>query len=235
MRTRILEITADLLAQSATADVSTRAVCEAAGIQQPTLYRMFGDKNGLIAAAVDYGFGSYLEGKRAAVLSADPVADLISGWDGHTAFALDHPNLYRLMYAPGLTVVPEAVGEAHALLRAVIERCAAAGRLRVPAETATRMVMSANSGVALSLITRPEAYPDPAISAAVRDALLADILTPAGADHPAAGAGGLAGAAITLAARLDESAGTPDGAILSPAERALLGEWLRLLSAPESP
>ena len=50
VRTRILETAAGLLAQSADADVSTRAVCDAAGVTAPTLYHHFGDKDGLLAA-----------------------------------------------------------------------------------------------------------------------------------------------------------------------------------------
>ena len=50
----IIEAAADLLAQSPSGDISTRAVCEAAGVQQPALYRLFGDKEGLLAATVDH-------------------------------------------------------------------------------------------------------------------------------------------------------------------------------------
>jgi AcrR family transcriptional regulator len=224
--TRILEVTAALLAESSNADVSTRAVCEAAGVQQPALYRLFGDKDGLLAATVDYGFGQYLASKRAAVPSADPVADLRSGWDAHTAFALSNPNLYRLMYAPGLKAVPEAVGEAHGLLRQVLDRCAEAGRLTISSEIAAQLVMSANSGIALALITRPEIYHDPHISERVRDAAFASILT---ADGDTPRTAGLASAASTIASAL--RTGPP--ASLTPGERGLLAEWMiRLADAP---
>jgi AcrR family transcriptional regulator len=60
-RSLIIEATADLLAQSPNGDVSTRAVCEAAGVQQPVLYRLFGDKDGLLSATVDYVWDQYLD------------------------------------------------------------------------------------------------------------------------------------------------------------------------------
>lgn len=223
IRTRILEVTAALLAQSADADVSTRAVCEAAGVQQPVLYRLFGDKDGLLAAAVDYGFEQYLASKRAAVPSSDPVADLRSGWDAHTAFALSNPSLYRLMYAPGLTAVPEAVGEAHGLLRQVLDRCAEAGKLTVSSDVGAQMVMSANSGVALALITRPSIYTDPEISVRVREATLSAILTPEGqTPRPA----GLAAAASTIGSSIR----TAPPASMTPGELGLLGEWMTRLA-----
>src|SRR3954449_10919823 len=95
-RTKILEAAATLLADSRVADVSTRAVCEAAGVGAPALYRQFGDKEGLLAAVVDLGFEKYLAGKRAAEPSDDPVRDLRDGWDNHVAFAVGNPNHYRL-------------------------------------------------------------------------------------------------------------------------------------------
>lgn len=222
-RSRILEVTAALLAQSADADVSTRAVSEAAGVQQPVLYRLFGDKDALLAAAVDYGFEQYLASKRAAVPSADPVADLRSGWDAHTAFALSNPSLYRLMYAPGLTAVPEAVGEAHGLLRQVLDRCAEAGRLTVTSDVGAQVVMSANSGIALALITRPSVYTDPEISARVREATLSAILTPDGQDPRPAG---LAAAASTIGSIIR----TEPPATMTRGEVELLGEWMTRLA-----
>jgi AcrR family transcriptional regulator len=154
----------------AVVDVKTR-ILEAAA--------EFGDKEGLLAAVVDRGFETYLAGKRAAKPSGDPVRDLRDGWDDHVAFALDYPDHYRLMYS-GLSTPPGAAAEAHELLLAVLERCAAAGRPRLP-PLAGQMVMAANAGVALSMITRPELCPDPGFSVRVRESVLAGVLAEAGA------------------------------------------------------
>lgn len=224
MRTRILEAAADLLSRSSEADFSTRAVCEAAGVGAPALYRQFGDKQGLLSAVVDLGFEKYLAGKRAAKASDDPVEDLRSGWDNHVAFAVDNPNYYRLMYS-GLATPPKAAAEAHELLLGVLERCAAAGRLKISPETAGKMVMSANAGVALSLITRPAIYTDLEFSTRVRESVLAAIL--ADADTPPAEDDAVAVTATTLAAQLRKT--SPEE--LTDAEGALLQEWLDRLSA----
>ncbi|MEU7658371.1 TetR/AcrR family transcriptional regulator [Streptomyces lincolnensis] len=231
-REKILEATTALLAEAPVADVSTRAVCEAAGVGAPMLYRIFGDKAGLLAAVVDRGFERYLASKRAARPGKDPVADLKKGWDNHTRFALEHPNHYRLMYSPGLTVPPAAAQEAHALLHAILERCAAAGRLTMPPVLATQVIMSANVGAALSLLTRPEQYPDPRFSARLRDAVIDSLTRPT---DPADATGAPASdgqapvpvAAATLAARL--RADVPPA--FTPAESALLQQWLEKLSA----
>src|SRR3954452_11520146 len=201
-REKILDAATKLLAEAPVADVSTRAVCEAAGVGAPMLYRLFGDKAGLLAAVVDRGFQEYLASKRAARPSDDPVDDLRSGWDNHMRSALEHPNHYRLMYSPELTVPPAAAQEAHALLREILERCAAAGRLTVPPALATQMIMSANVGAALSLLTRPEQYPDPRFSERLRDSVLGSLTRPVGAGEPGEPDSAVPVAAATLAARL---------------------------------
>jgi AcrR family transcriptional regulator len=219
-RSLIIEAAAELIAQSSSGDVSTRAVCEAAGVQQPVLYRLFGDKDGLLAATVDYVWDQYLESKRAAEKSDDPLQDLRNGWNSHTAFALAHPNAYKLMFAPALRSVPEAAEEAMRILRGDLARLAAQGRLRVAPEIAARMVMSANTGVSLALITRPALYPDGGLSTLVRDAIHQAILLDPGADTAVGDT--RAAAANTLLSSLDELTPEP----FTPAESALLGQWL---------
>ncbi len=46
--------------------VTTRAVAEAAGVQAPTIYRLFGDKGRLLDAVAEYGFAAYLGQRRSA-------------------------------------------------------------------------------------------------------------------------------------------------------------------------
>lgn len=223
-RTRILEAAAKLLAESPVADVSTRAVCEAAGVGAPALYRQFGDKEGLLSAVVDYGFDQYLSGKRAAQPSANPVQDLRDGWDSHVAFAVTHPSYYRLMYSPAVSAPPEAAAEAQRLLLEVLERCAAAGKLRVSPETAGQMIMSANVGVALMLVSRSKMY-TPDVSTRVRDAVHAAVLVPEGPDT-ADGSGSTATIASSLGAVLRQE----PPAELTTGETVLLHEWLNRLS-----
>lgn len=227
-RESIITATAELLAASTVADISTRAVCEAAGVQQPVIYRLFGDKDGLLAATVDHAFERYLASKRAAVPSADPVADILSGWDAHTEFALDNPNFYQLMFGAGLKREPAAVKESHDLLHALMERVARAGLLLTDPATATRAIMAANTGVALALITRPEIYTDRSISRTVRDITLAGLVADTG---PETTTTPIAAALRTLAASIDGDGPTE----LSSAERGLLAEWIQRMITTTAP
>ena len=214
----VLERAAELLAGSPSGDVSTRAVCEAAGVTQPVLYRLFGDKDGLLSAVADFVWEQYLAGKRAAEAGPDPLDDLRAGWDQHTAFALAHPQAYRLVFGSALAARPVAIAEAMRLLGAVTTRLASAGRLCVSAEEAARIVMAANTGVALGMILRPEEV-DAASSAEVREATIRGILAgPAEADPVAV-------AVTTLRSRLRAGTGEA-GDAFTTAEAALLDEWL---------
>ncbi|MDT7789019.1 MAG: hypothetical protein QOF58_7438 [Pseudonocardiales bacterium] len=224
-RTRILEAAEELLDASPDRDISTRAVCAAAGVGAPVLYRLFGDKNGLLSAVVDYGFDRYLATKREAQPSADPVKDLRDGWDTHVGFARAHPSVYRMMYSPSFEAVPDAAKEALLLLRQVLERCAEAGRLRIDPESAARIIMSANVGVALSIVTQPETYADPELSTQVRDAVHNRLLTQeSGTAAPSADTS-LLTASVQLAARLRTRRTS-----LTDAETALLLQWLDALA-----
>lgn len=212
----ILDRAVELFAASDTGDFSTRAVCEAAGIGQPVLYRMFGDKDGLLAAVADRVWEQYLAPKRTATASDDPVQDLRDGWDNHTAFALANPHAYRLVFASSLPTRPVAAGEAMELLCGVLERVAAQGRLGLEVGEAAQIVMAANSGIALSLILRPEQYPDQSASTVMREATLRAILT----DHAPDADRAQQVAATTLLA------GLADSEVFTSAEAVLLAEWL---------
>lgn len=224
----MLEAAEALLDASPDRDIATRAVCDAVGVGAPVLYRLFGDKNGLLSAVVDHGFDRYLSTKRAAKPSSDPVADLRDGWDTHVAFALAHPAVYRLMYSPSFTAVPAAADEALRLLRDVLERCAAAGRLRIEPDAAAQAIMSANVGVSLALVTQPQTYVDPGLSTRVRDAVHAEVLINSGPNGSADPDGPrVAAIALQLAALLRDA---PPRTLTEP-EAALLQQWLTAIAA----
>src|ERR1700761_9439744 len=94
---QIIAVAARLLRECVADAVTTRSVALAAGVQAPTIYRLFGDKGGLLDAVVQRGFASYLAGKHIDP-DADPVEGLRAGWDLHIGFGLANPELFRLMH-----------------------------------------------------------------------------------------------------------------------------------------
>ncbi|MEW2164034.1 TetR/AcrR family transcriptional regulator [Streptomyces sp. NPDC007084] len=237
-KARILDVAADLVARSPDGDVSTRAVCEAAGVGAPALYRHFGDKEGLLSAVVDRGWERYLARKRERLPGTDPVQDLRDGWDSHTEFALANPNLYRLMNSPAMRTPPAAALESHRILTDDLRRAAAQGKLRLAPELAAQMIMSANVGVCLMAVSRPGTFTDRTVSRRVRDAVHAVVFTPdvtapgTPADHAPAPDGGqdTAPAVPATATRLGALLRQSPPEDFTPGESALLAEWLDRLS-----
>jgi AcrR family transcriptional regulator len=225
-RDRLLLAAAELLHESGGRTASTRAICERAGVQAPTLYHHFGSKQGLIDAVIQHGFNQYVQPAGPAGETIDPIDSIRHGWDRHVQFGLEHPNFYALLYGNVERGKPCAItSPALSRLTDLLQAAARKGQLRVPPDAAAAHLLAANVGVTLSLIAQPEEHPDLSLSHQAREAALAAIC----AEHAAGSVGsGRAAAAIALAATLD------DGTDLSAGETALLRELLQRLAAPST-
>lgn len=241
-RERIVRATAGLLAEGGREAVSTRAIGAAAGVQAPTIYRLFGDLRGLLDEVMSYGFASYLEAKTSRAPAADPVEDLRRGWDLHVGFGVANPALYALIYGdpkPGGTST--AATRAAEILDGLVHRVAIAGRLRVDAQRAARIIHSAGCGVTLTLIATAPEDRDPLVSEITREAVLAAVTIDDPPGGPAGGAaftpgetGRRAESVVTAAAAL-QAALQDEPAPLTAAERGLLVDWLGRLTRAEHP
>ncbi|GAB2933718.1 TetR/AcrR family transcriptional regulator [Nonomuraea fastidiosa] len=214
VRQRIIDATTELLRDKGRAGVTTRTVSAAAGVQAPTIYRLFTDMNGLLEAVAADGFERYLARKDSRPFSDDPVADWRRGWDTHVEFGLENPEQYLLMFGQ----TGSNIGREQALsrLRMIVERVAVAGRLAVGAETAMGMVHAACVGLTLNLIRTPPEERDLSLSGRLRDALLAAVTTDAPAGPP-----DVAQRAVGFKAVLGDAK-----ELYTPGERALLEELL---------
>jgi AcrR family transcriptional regulator len=234
-RKRIVRAAAGLLAEGGREAVTKRAVAAAAGVQAPTIYRLFGDMHGLLDEVATHGLTTYLndttdlklgddpvEDLRAGWylhvgFGDDPVEDLRAGWDLQVGFGLANPALYKLMYGdPRPGTEPAAALEGAKILRELVRRVAEAGRLGISEERAAQMLHAAGSGVTLALIGVEPEERDPALSDMFREMVIAAITT----DAPAPAAPGPLGAAVHMRAVL------PQTSVLTDRERALLQEWL---------
>ncbi|GGJ12083.1 TetR/AcrR family transcriptional regulator [Streptomyces brasiliensis] len=219
-RERLLAAASELLARDGRDAVSTRAVASAAGMQPPTIYRLFGDKEGLLDAVASYGFRSYLADKHALGETDDLLEDLRRGWDLHVEFGLSMPAFYTLMYGEARENGSPAGREAFGMLRHQIARVGDAGRLRMSVDRASRLMYATGIGVVLSQIALPPAERDPELPDVAREFVLRAI-TAEGDAGPATPAG-VANRAVALREALGN--GEPTG--LTAGEGALLSEWL---------
>ncbi|WP_134767069.1 TetR/AcrR family transcriptional regulator [Nocardioides sp. 1609] len=221
-RQRIVEAATRLLREEGASALTTRGVAQAAGVQAPTIYRLFGDKDGLLDALAEHVMATYVAAKAApgpdgaGPDGAGPVEELRAGWRMHVEFALANPDLYALLQAPGRLGPSPATVAGIEVLRARVRRLAAAGLLRVDEERALLMIHAAGNGAALALLATPPAERDPGLSEAMLAAVLGAILATAPATPDTA--------AHTIAVTFGTVVPTLPG--LSEAERTLMGEWL---------
>lgn len=225
LRTRIVEAAARLLQQDGPAAVTTRAVAQAAGVQAPAIYRLFGDKDGLLDAVAEQALARYVTDKSLDGTTDDPVADLRTAWDRHIAFGLANPALYALVSDPQRAARSPVAEAGLDVLRARVHRIAAVGRLRVPERQAVELIHAAGTGAVLTLSATDPEHRDPQLPALLHDAVMRLVLTDA--PSPA----GDSTTAITSAA-VALRAAVPDATALSAGERALMVEWLDRLVAP---
>lgn len=224
VRARIIAAAAGLVASGGRDGATTRAVAAAAAVQAPTIYRLFGDKRGLLDAVAQAGLADYIAAKSAQTPHPDPVQDLRDGWDMHVAFGLAHPGLFAIMSADEHgghdaahgRPVSAAVAAGLDILRRRVAAIAAAGRLRVSEARAVALLQSMCVGTVLTLLAQPHQTRDAGLSDAAREAVLAAITgEAAGLADPLP-----ATAAATLRTML------PQTTVLTDAEARLLGEWL---------
>ncbi|MFB0489959.1 AcrR family transcriptional regulator [Methylobacterium sp. OAE515] len=223
VRARILEAASRLIATGGVAALTTRAVAAAASVQAPTLYRLFGDKRGLLNALAEHGLAAFMARKTALPPHPDPVQDLRDAWDTYVAFGLSHPAVFAITNEVGAPASGSpAMLAGLAILRERVQRIARAGRLRIPVGSAVALIHAAGVGTVATLLAVPSEERDPRLSPLARDAVLDAVTTDMSVREEAS----LASLAIGLGARLD------DAEALTPGERLLMRELLNRLSGP---
>jgi AcrR family transcriptional regulator len=215
-RDNLVEVAARLLREQGPAAVTTRAVAEAAGVQAPTIYRLFGDKDGLLDAVAEHVLAVYAADKAVAADSGDPIEVLRGAWHTHIGFGLANAALFALIADPSRGGRSPAAAAGMEVLRNRMRRVAATGRLRVTERRAVDLFHAAGTGTVFTLLSMAPEDRDPGLADAMYDAVMQMILT----DAPALPEESATAAAVTFRTLV------PDLATLSDAERALLSEWL---------
>jgi AcrR family transcriptional regulator len=181
------------------------------------IYRLFGDKEGLLDAVAEHGFASYVAQKPSVDTDDDPVEGLRAGWELHVGFGVANPALFRLMHTGMQTPDGRAIIESGIrVLYERVRRVARAGRLRVTEKRAVQLINAAGTGVVFALINQPEDDRDESLADLAWESVCTTILT----DPAVSAAAEPVAAAVTLRASLSDLAQFSDG------ERLLFGEWL---------
>ena len=224
-RRRIVDAAARLLQENGPGAVTTRGVAESAGVQAPAIYRLFGDKDGLLDAVAEHVMATYVSTKseladNELAENGDPVEDLRAGWRAQIEFGIANPTLFALLSDPARVPDSAAVREGEAVLAARIRRIARTGRLRVTEQRAVELIHAAGTGAVLTILGTPQDRRDVGLADELFDAVMRHIVI----DTPRYPESSAHGAAIALRASIS------DIAVLSNSERQLLAEWLDRIS-----
>jgi AcrR family transcriptional regulator len=220
-RSKIVDVAARLLREHGPAAVTTRGVAEGAGVQAPTIYRLFGDKDGLLDAVAEHVMATYASAKAAIVQAAsadnvDPLDDLRAGWEMQIDFGVANPALFRLLSDPDRVLHSPAAQSGRRVLESRVHRVAVTGRLRVSEQRAVNIILAAGIGAIQTLLSTPAEQRDAGLAESMYEAVLRQILTDA-PEHPGNGPMATTVAFRAVAPQLD---------MLSDAEQQLLTEWL---------
>ncbi|TGN09679.1 TetR/AcrR family transcriptional regulator [Leptospira ilyithenensis] len=217
-RTRILAAAERLLKSIGRDAITIRAVADEAKVQLPTIYRLFGDKSGLLDAIAEHGFVRYMKIRPKSEGTLNPIEELRAGWDIHVRFGLENPELYGLMYGESYSGrFTPAAQIAYDGLKNLIIRLATSGCLKVSQEEATFSAFASASGVVLTMLSWPDFLHENSYYINIRESMISSITT----ESYSNGDEVISNALQTLGANLK------DLNVLSQNEKNLLQEWLK--------
>ena len=221
IRDRIVDVAAQLMHEHGPSGVTTRGVAQRAGVQAPTIYRLFGDKDGLLDAVAEHVMSTFVAAKAsvvdaAAVDGVDPLEDLHNGWRTQIDFGVANPAVFRLLSEPERVLRSPAAELGRRVLEARVHRVAEAGQLRVSEHRAVDAIQAAGVGAINVILSTPPERRDPGLAEELYAAVMARILTTA----PVMTDSTVKTASVALRAL------TPQLDMLSEAERRVLDEWL---------
>ena len=227
VRARILDEASRLIAAGGIAALTTRAV--AASVQAPTLYRLFGDKRGLLNAVTEHGLSAFFAQKTVLEPHPDRCRPCVRP-DGYIAFGLAHPAVFAITNEVGAPASGSpAMFAGLAILRERVQLIACVGRLRVSTERAVGLIHAAGVGTVTTLLAESDDERDPQLSPLARDAVLAAIVDDGLDAREEPGLAPLVSLVVGLRAHL-EASGAPGADGLTPGERLLLHDLLGRLS-----
>lgn len=131
LRAALIEAARAVMEETSSSDLSLRDLARRVGVSPMAAYRHFADKEALLRAVADGGFGELVRGMEAALaVGGDPLAQVLEMGRAYVAFARAHPAMFDLMFAapvPGLGASPDNGTKAFGLLQGAVAACSPPG------------------------------------------------------------------------------------------------------------
>ena len=178
VRDRIFRAAASLIAAGGPSAASARAICSKARITAPTLYRHFGDLNGLYGELLTLMYVPEAQAHPGREFT-DPLGMIEYMWDCCVGTAMRTPGLVDLknqLAAAGNT--PDSMMKFYARLEASFDELDRRRLLNYAPKIAAAMYWAAALGIARMIASARHGAPDcsPVAAEALREAVLAAII-----------------------------------------------------------
>jgi AcrR family transcriptional regulator len=175
---RIRDAALGLLRAGGPAALTTRAVCEHAGVTAPTLYHHYGDKDGLLRALARAELLAFFARKQRMKPSDDALQDVKRGWDDWVQFAIDQPHLVGALQSGGSATVAPLREAAEAIAAERLARLAVLKPLAVDPATGARVLVAGANAVVQLLLDGLTVAEVRSLSALLRDGLVSSLCLP---------------------------------------------------------
>ncbi len=139
LRTLIIDSARELFISRGIEAVTMREIAKRIDYSATSIYHYFGDKESLIRAICDTDFLALASSLKAILQLPHPIKRMLALGSGYAAFALSHPNHYRLMFMtehppidPALSSLKQnnAEQDAYFQLKSVVKEVYDAGYFR---------------------------------------------------------------------------------------------------------
>ena len=138
LKNALIQAGIEILAKEGVSGLSLRKVASRAGVSHSAPYSHFKDKQSLIAAITTESFRQLYEELKEAIapFSSDPKRQLTAGSLAYAQFALDHTDMFKIMFSGVLEkekdypAYVEATRQTFGQVVQVIQACQDAGVLR---------------------------------------------------------------------------------------------------------
>jgi AcrR family transcriptional regulator len=156
LRTLIINAARDLFVSRGVEEVTMREIAKRIGYSATSIYLHFADKEAVLRAVCDTDFLALATSLKNIIQIADPVKRMQALGQGYAAFALMHPNHYRLMFMAARVAHDPAISslqhnsaeqDAYFQLRTVVSDVHAAGYFRAELQDVDLIAQTIWAGV----------------------------------------------------------------------------------------
>lgn len=172
---RIRRCALELLRDGGPGALTTRAVCQCAGVTAPTLYHHYGDKDGLLRAVAQAELLAMFARKQRMKSTGDALQDLKRGWDDWVEFAIDHTPLVRALQASGSATTQPLREVAEGIAAGRLARLEPTTPLALDPPTGARVLVAGANAVVQLLLDGLSVAEVRRLSSLLRDGLVSSL------------------------------------------------------------